>query len=65
MKKNFISFIGGLAAGAILGIYVDNESKKKLQQAFNKQIAKLWKEYEHPVRASIVRFKRFMKEYVS
>ena len=38
MRRDFLSFIGGMLVGAIFGVLVVEEDKKKIRQTLTKQI---------------------------
>jgi len=57
-----MSFMAGMAVGAVMGILVGDEEKKRIQKIFSKQAAKLRKEYERPIKEGAVKVRRFVKE---
>ncbi len=65
MKRDFISFLAGMALGAVLGILVRDEDKKGIQKVLNKQAGRLRKEYDHPIREGVSKVKSFVKEHLS
>ena len=65
MRRDFLSFIGGMLVGAIFGVLVGEEDKKKIRQTLTKQIKKLRKEYEGPIKESADKVKSFWKEHLS
>ncbi|MEM7055861.1 MAG: YtxH domain-containing protein [Bacteroidota bacterium] len=46
MRKDILTFIVGLTAGAVLGMLVEDKNKKRVQEALNKHIKQLLKKYE-------------------
>jgi len=46
MRKDILTFIVGLTAGAILGMLVRDKDKKMVQEAVNSQLKQLRKKYE-------------------
>lgn len=66
MKRDFISFFVGVAAGAVLGVLISDEDKKKMQKALAKQAVKLRREltHEHPIREGAEKLKKFVKEHL-
>jgi uncharacterized membrane-anchored protein YhcB (DUF1043 family) len=64
MKRDFISFAAGVAVGAVLGVLVGDEDKNKIQKALKKQVGRLRREYERPIRESAEKVKSFVKEHL-
>lgn len=66
MKRDFISFFVGVAVGAVLGVLISDEDKKKMQKALTKQAVKLRREltHEHPIREGAEKLKKFVKEHL-
>ncbi len=66
MKRDFISFFVGVAVGAVLGVLISDEDKKKMQKALAKQAVKLRREltHEHPIREGAEKLKKFVKEHL-
>ncbi len=64
MRRDFISFMAGMVAGAVLGALMGDEDKKRIQKALSKQAGRLRKEYEHPIREGAAKVKSFVKEHL-
>ena len=66
MKRDFISFLVGMAVGAVLGVLVSDEDKKKIQKALDKQAARLRREFthDHPIREGAEKVRKFVKEHL-
>lgn len=64
MKKGFISFAAGVAVGAVFGLLIGDEEKKKIQKALKRQAEKLMKAYDAPIREGAASVKRFINEYL-
>jgi hypothetical protein len=66
MKKDFISFFVGMAVGAVLGVLVSDEDKKKIQKTLGKQAARLRREFthDHPIRKGVEKLRKFVKEHL-
>lgn len=71
MRKDILTFVVGLTAGAVLGILVGDKDKKRVQEALNKQIRLLLKKYEglsqegvDMVKEGIDKVKSLKKEYL-
>lgn len=71
MRKDILTFVVGLTAGAVLGILVGDKDKKRVQEALNKHIKLLLKKYEglsqegvDVVKEGIDKVKSLKKEYL-
>ena len=64
MKKSFISFMAGMAVGVVVGVLVGDEERNRIQKVLDKQVGRLRKEYERPIKASVAKMRRFVKEYL-
>ncbi|MFM2428153.1 MAG: hypothetical protein RL012_37 [Bacteroidota bacterium] len=64
MKRDFISFVAGMAVGAVLGVLVGDEDKNRIQKVLKKQVGRLRKEYERPIRESAEKVRSFVKEHL-
>ncbi len=64
MKRDLISFMAGMAVGAVLGVLVGDEDKSRIQKILKKQAGRLRKEYERPIRESAEKVKSFVKEHL-
>ncbi|MCU0318025.1 MAG: hypothetical protein MUC61_01630 [Amoebophilaceae bacterium] len=66
MKRDLISFFVGVAVGAVLGVLVSDEDKKKIQKTLGKQAVRLRREltHEHPIREGAEKLKKFVKEHL-
>lgn len=60
MKRDMISFAAGILVGAILGILVSDEEKKRVQQTLHKKAAKLREGYEGPILETANKVKDFV-----
>ena len=63
-KDSLITFLAGMAAGALLSILVGEEDKKKMQQTLKKEAARLRKEYEGPIKAGTAKAKQFIQTHL-
>lgn len=64
MRRDLVSFMAGMIVGTVLGVFMGDEDKKKIQRALNKQTDRLRKEYEGPIREGTTKMKNFIKEYL-
>ena len=64
MKRGFMAFIAGVAVGAVMGILVGDEEKKRVQKILSKQAERLRKEYERPMKEGAAKVRRFVKEHL-
>ena len=69
MRKDILTFIVGLIAGAVLGMLVGDKDKKRVQEALNNQMKQLRKKYEDLSQEGIVKegidkVKSLKKEYL-
>ncbi len=60
MRRDIISFVAGIFVGTVLGILVGDEDKKRIQEALNKQAAKLREGYEGPIMETANKVKNFV-----
>ncbi len=64
MKRDLISFMAGMALGAVLGALIGDEDKNRIQKALKKQARRLREEYERPFIESAEKVKSFVKEHL-
>lgn len=71
MRKDLLTFIIGLTAGAVLGMLVGDKDKKRVQKALGKQAGRLRKKYEDLsqegidiVKEGVEKVKGLKKEYL-
>ena len=71
MRKDLLTFIIGLTAGAVLGMLVGDQDKKRVQAALGKQARRLRKKYEDLsqegidiVKEGVEKVKGLKKEYL-
>ena len=69
MRKDILTFIVGLTAGAVLGMLAGDKDKKRVQEALNNQMKQLRKKYEDLSQEGIVKegidkVKSLKKEYL-
>lgn len=53
-----------MAVGAVLGVLVGDEDKNRIQKVLKKQVGRLRKEYERPIRESAEKVRSFVKEHL-
>jgi len=64
MRRDIASFAAGIIVGAVLGILIGVEDKKRFQKALNKQADKLRKEYEGTIRGGVDKVKKLVQGYI-
>lgn len=61
MKTHIVTFITGVIAGAVLGILVSDDDKKKVQ----KQVSRLRGDCDDAIQSGTEKVKKLAKEYLS
>ena len=64
MRREFIPFMAGMVVGIVIGVAMDEEDKKKIQNVLNQRTKKLRKEYERSIREGVIKMKRFVKAHL-
>ena len=64
MRRDIASFAAGIIVGAVLGILIGDEDKKRFQKALNKQTGKLRKEYEGTIRGGVDKVKKLVQGHL-
>ena len=64
MRRDLLSFAAGMVVGAVLGILIGDEDKKRFQKALSKQADKLRKEYEGTLRGGVDKVKKLVQGHL-
>ena len=64
MSKNICSLILGVVVGAVLGVLICDETKKKVKRVLCEKAKALHDNYETPVKEATSKVKNFIQEHV-